>query len=67
VAAAKKSESPSFGQQVADAYTEVRAQSIRAARARVPTPSYQQIAVECGCSISTVYNVLTGRTHAPAP
>jgi hypothetical protein len=28
-------------------------------------PSYQQIAMNLGCSITTVYNVITERTHAP--
>ncbi len=46
---------------------EVRARRIHELRARTVNGiamSYQQIAAICGCSISTVANVLTGRTHA---
>lgn len=41
------------------------AHRIRVARGRVPTPSYDDIAKEVGCSVKTVYNVLKGVTHAP--
>lgn len=43
--------------------TKVRAARIRAARARDPQPTYEQIAIECGCSVKTVHNVVTGKTH----
>jgi hypothetical protein len=55
----------SYGQQMAATLAEIRVAKIRECRARVPTPSYDQIAVECGCSVKTVYNVVTGKTHAP--
>lgn len=45
----------------------VRARRIHELRARSVNGiamSYQQVAALCGCSISTVANVLTGRTHA---
>lgn len=48
----------------------VRAERIREARARVPTPTLEQIAVEVGCCVKTVWNVVNARTHAagaPAP
>lgn len=44
-----------------------RAARIRAARERIPTPTYQQIAQEVGCAEKTVYNVLTGKTHVERP
>jgi predicted transcriptional regulator len=49
---------------VAETLAAFRARKIREARERVPTPSYDDIAVECGCSPRTVYNVLHGITHA---
>ena len=55
---------PSFGQQLSDVLADARAERIRAARARVPTPSYDQIAVEVGCSVRTVYNIVKGITRA---
>lgn len=53
-----------LGDSIAATYAAIRVRKIREARARVPPPSYDQIAVEVGCSVKTVYNVITGRTHA---
>jgi DNA invertase Pin-like site-specific DNA recombinase len=58
-----KKEPYDYGKVIAQSAAAVRAERIRRARERVPTPSYQQIALEAGCSVSTVYNVLKGLTH----
>ncbi len=62
--ASEPSLGPTFGQQLSDALADMRAEKIRAARARTPTPSYDQIAVEVGCSVRTVYNIVKGITRA---
>lgn len=64
--AAKKDLSPTKGQLMSEMLAAVRAERIREARARNPMPTYEQIAVEVGCSVKTVYNIVTGKTHAPA-
>jgi len=51
---------------MADTLAAVRADRIRRARARVPQPTIEQIAVEAGCCVKTVWNVLNNRTHVPA-
>ncbi len=48
------------------ALDQARAERIRQARARVPQPTMENIAVEVGCSLKTVWNILNERTHAPA-
>lgn len=63
---AKKHESPEIaprGVEVGAVLEKIRADRIRAAHARIPTPSYQQIALEACCSVKTVYNVIKGVTH----
>ncbi len=60
-----KLEEPSKGQKMADVLAKVRAERIRAARARVPPPTLEQIAVEVGCCVKTVWNVVHDRTWAP--
>lgn len=53
---------------MAEVLEKIRADRIRLARARVDKdgrpPTYEQIAFEVGCSVKTVYNVVTGKTHA---
>jgi hypothetical protein len=61
-----KDEGPSKGQKMADTLAAVRAARIRDARARVPQPTLEQIAVEVGCCVKTVWNAVHGKTHAPA-
>ena len=60
-----KIEEPSKGQQMADVLARVRAERIRAARARVPQPTLEQIAVEVGCCVKTVWNICNNKTWAP--
>jgi len=69
---AKKQESPApedvwptKGVSMAVTLEKVRAERIRAAAQRVPRPCAQDIAMEVGCSIGTVHNILQHRTHAP--
>lgn len=50
---------------MAETLAKARAARIRDARARTPQPTYEQIAVEVGCCVKTVWNVLHERTHAP--
>lgn len=52
---------PSKGQLMSEVLASIRTERIREARARVPAPTYEQIAVEVGCCVKTVYNVLHGR------
>ena len=54
----------SFGQQITETLRQATAMRIRQARSRTPAPTYEQIAVEVGCCVKTVWNVLNGRTHA---
>ena len=67
MAAAKRElnpEGPTKGQMMAKVLERARAERIREARARVPSPTMENIAVEVGCSLKTVWNVLHGVTHA---
>lgn len=57
----------SLSPDIADVYAVIRANKVRAARKRVPTPTYEAIAAECGCCVKTVYNILNERTHAVGP
>jgi hypothetical protein len=66
VAKPRIEEAPSKGQKMADTLAAVRAARIRDARARVPQPTLEQIAVEVGCCVKTVWNAVHGKTHAPA-
>jgi hypothetical protein len=67
VAKPKADEGPTKGQQMMDTLTRARAERIRAARARTPQPTLEQIAVEVGCCVKTVWNVVHERVHAPGP
>jgi hypothetical protein len=59
---------PTKGQLMAETLATARAARIREARARIPQPTYEQVAVEVGCCVKTVWNVCNNRTHAaPAP
>lgn len=62
-AAAPTENAETLGERVARTLAEVRAVRIREAYARTPRPSYDQIAVEVGCTARTVYNVVHGITH----
>jgi hypothetical protein len=53
-----------MGERIAASLTASRAKRIRDARARTPSPTYEQIAIEVGCCVKTVWNVLNERTHA---
>jgi ribosomal protein S8E len=56
----------SKGQLMAETLAKARAARIREARARTPQPTLEQIAIEVGCCVKTVWNVVNERTHAGA-
>jgi hypothetical protein len=60
-------EGPTKGQLMLDTLTRARAERIRAARARTPQPTLEQIAFEVGCCVKTVWNVVNAKVHAPHP
>lgn len=51
---------------MAETLAKARADRIRAARARTPQPTMEQIAIEVGCCVKTVWNVVHEKTHVPS-